>query len=169
MWTILNHLWRRRRKSTKPPIYVLIIGDLRFYFRRVRFVKKLLCGLLFLYCGIVNAAKVQVSLTTPSQNEDGSSLTNLAAIVVEWGSCNGNNFGTRQAGMTIAETRTNYRLSTSIYPTGLTKVCVRAFAINTEQVSSVSSNTAWKNLLPGLGQPKVFSFIIEEKQDGEVS
>lgn len=116
-------------------------------------MKTLLYIALLLGCGVAQAAKVPVSGLNPTQNTDGSSLTDLAQIRIEWGSCVGNTFGTVQAGVVITATVPGAKFSTFIYPTGLTKVCVRAYAINTAGVSSDASNTAFKDLLPTTGKP----------------
>jgi hypothetical protein len=111
--------------------------------------------LALLSCGLAHAAKVPVSLVTPTQNTDGSALTDLAIVTVEWGTCGATagTFGTRQAGVTLQETQPGKALSTFVYPSGITKVCVRAFAINKAGGSSVSSSVATKQLLPSTGKP----------------
>lgn len=116
-------------------------------------MKTLLYILLLASCGVAQAAKVPVSGLNPTENTDGTPLTDLAQIRIEWGSCVGNNFGTVQAGLVITATVAGAPFSAFIYPTGLTKVCVRAYAINTSGASSVASNTAFKDLLPATGKP----------------
>lgn len=118
-------------------------------------------------CGVAQAAKVPVSVTTPTENEDGTALTDLASIEIEWGTCNGAAFGVRQAAVLITYPQVGARLSSFVYPTGLTKVCVRAFAYNSAGAKSDSSNIASKDLLPKpgkpvtLGQPVILSFNKE--------
>lgn len=133
-------------------------------------MKKLLCALLFLYSGVTLGAKVQVELVTPTQNEDGTTLTDLAQIKVSWGTCNGSAFGTYQASVILPFTQTGVKLTTFIYPTGLTRVCAVAYAINSSGVSSVASNVAWKDLLPAtgkpvtLGQPVILNFVQPDQE-----
>lgn len=125
------------------------------------------CFVLGLLSSVSQAAKVPVSLLTPKTNTDGSVLTDLANIEIEWGTCNGTAFGTRQSGMLIAFNQTNVTLRAFIYPTGMAKVCVRAFAYNSHGARSDSSNIASKDLLPKpgkpvtLGQPVILSFNKE--------
>lgn len=105
--------------------------------------------LLLLVCGNVYAAKVEVTWQDPDTNADGSALIDLDYIRVEWGSCNGAEFGVMQASINVAPGIQR----TSVYPTGLSKVCVRAFAVNTSGKASAASNTGSKVLLPSLGKP----------------
>lgn len=117
-------------------------------------MKLLLSICLLIACGVAQAAKVPGSLVTPTQNTDGSALTDLASVRVEWGSCTSSNgFGAVQSGIVITTTAVGATINFFIYPTGLTKVCLRAYATNAAGVSSDPSNTAWKNLLPTTGKP----------------
>jgi hypothetical protein len=120
--------------------------------------------LLTLFALPVEAAKILVTWTNPTTNTDGSTLTNLAFIHIEWGTCvNGNQFGQTQAFVTVAQ-RPNATTQTYIYPSGLARVCVRGFAINTESTRSSPSNVSVKELLPSpgkpvtLGQPVIIDF-----------
>jgi hypothetical protein len=81
------------------------------------------------------AAKQRVVWTAPTQNTDGTPLTDLAGYRVEWGSClaDKTTFGTYQAGINVGASAT----SAWIYPTGLNPVCVRLYAINSKNVLSV--------------------------------
>lgn len=106
---------------------------------------------LVLLCAapVVHAAKVRVSWVNPTTNTDGSVLTDLSHIIVEWGTCNGTSFGTARG-----NTRVNAPATTTfMYPTGVNRACFRAFAVNGAGVSSVASNTAFKDLLPAPGKP----------------
>jgi hypothetical protein len=114
---------------------------------------KSLLYMCLLVCGVAHAAKVTVLWTNPSQNTDGSSLTNLTQVRIEWGSCVGDAFGAVQAGVAVPTTTSGAELSAFIYPTGLTRVCIRAYAINAVGVSSDPSSVAIKNLLPSVGKP----------------
>jgi hypothetical protein len=126
-------------------------------------MKPLLSIALLVVCGVAQAAKVPVSLITPTQNEPytddkgvahpASPLTDLAKIIIEWGTCSGTAFAVRQAAVEIQTTATGTTLRTFVYPTGIAKVCVRAYAINADGVSSVASATASKDLLPAAGKP----------------
>lgn len=95
------------------------------------------------------AAKVIVHWINPTTNTDGSALTNLAVIRLEWGTCVGSAFGVLQASILAPPSAG----STPIYPTGLATVCVRAYARNTLGVESVPSNVLVVNLLPTTGKP----------------
>jgi hypothetical protein len=80
-----------------------------------------------------HAAKVRVTWTAPTQNQDGSALTDLTGYRVEWGSCKADGtFGTYQAGINVGKVTATY-----IYPTGLKPVCARLYAINSKNVLSV--------------------------------
>lgn len=97
-----------------------------------------------------HAAKMLVSWTPPTQNTDGSPLTDLTSYRVEWGSCGPNGaFGTLQSSITVGATIT----STWIYPTGLNPVCVRAYAINAQKMVSAPSAVAQGSSPPTLGKP----------------
>lgn len=86
-----------------------------------------------------NAAKMFVTWVPPTQNTDGSPLTDLVGYRIEWGSCSASNvFGTYQAGVNVAAGVTR----TAIYPTNLAVVCAHVFAINSKNVLSAASNTA---------------------------
>ena len=118
----------------------------------------LIAGLLLL-CD-AHAAKVLVRWTNPSTNTDGSALTNLASVTVQWGSCNGTAFGTLQNSTTLNTTLTGATQSTWAYPVGLNPVCVRAFATNSAGGNSAYSNVAeW---IPPLapGQPAPLGDIL---------
>lgn len=137
-------------------------------------MKRILCLLLLLPAAAFGA-KVPVSLVTPSSNTDGSTLTDLAQIVVEWGTCVGSEFGVRQSAVAVQTTATGVALRTFIYPSGLSKVCARAFAINSKGAMSAPSNPASKNLIPTLGKPVILGQAIEllfnsqETNDGKTS
>jgi len=107
--------------------------------------------LCFMACS-AHAAKLFVTLTTPDKNTDDTPLTDLASIEIEWGTCTGAEF-VRQSGVLIAFTEPGAQLKSPIYPSGLTQVCVRAFAYNMQGAKSASSNFAVKDLLPGPGKP----------------
>lgn len=104
------------------------------------------------YCA--EAAKVEVAATTPTHNEDRSVLTDLRKIKITWGSCKSNTeFDTVQGSTTILTTQTGVIVKGFIYPTGMTKVCLVAYSINSKNESSRPTNMAVKNLLPAPGKP----------------
>lgn len=106
---------------------------------------------LFLSCAFpAYGAKMHVRWVAPTQNSDGTPLTNLAGYRIEWGSCNADgSFGTYQAGLNV----TNPAATDAwIYPTGLKLVCARMFSIRADNVLSVASNTASGTPPPILGQ-----------------
>lgn len=79
------------------------------------------------------AAKIRVTWVAPTQNNDGSPLTNLIGYRIEWGSCTANGaFGTFQAGINVAAPAT----SAWIYPTALNPVCARVYSIASGNVLS---------------------------------
>lgn len=89
--------------------------------------------LLFLLAAVAHAAKIRVTWTAPTQNTDGSPLTDLTGYRIEWGSCNADgSFGTYQAGINVTAPAT----AAWIYPTGLSPVCARLYAINSKNALS---------------------------------
>lgn len=110
--------------------------------------------LLIALCGVAHAAKVPISWVNASENTDGSPLTNLDKVRIEWGSCNGSEFGTLQASI-LFETKTPGIVRKGfIYPTGLATVCIRAYSLNTEGVISAPTATVVAGTLPATGKPR---------------
>lgn len=102
------------------------------------------------------AAKVPVDVMTPTTQVDTktgaeSPLTKLDAIVIEWGTCTATTF-TRQAGMSYAETRAGVKVRVYAYPSGLARVCIRAYAV-ANGVSSDPSNIVAETLQAPLSKP----------------
>lgn len=114
-------------------------------------------GLALLACLLLatsaHAAKivgVTVNWVPPTQNTDGTPLTNLAAIAVQWGTCAATGaFGTQLGQVTVNVPAT----SAVIVPAGTPPFCFEAEAITTSGLVSAWSNVAeWSP--PGtLGQP----------------
>ena len=127
-------------------------------------MKPLLYICLLLACGVAQAAKVPVSWKNPTHNVDGTVLTDLSHIIIEWGSCNGVEFGVMQSSRLIATSEAGAELNSYVYPTGLSRVCVRAMAFNMQGANSAYTTTDFKDLLPSpgkpvtLGQPVILSF-----------
>lgn len=96
------------------------------------------------------AAKVRVTWTAPTLNNDGSPLTDLTGYRIEWGSCNTDgSFGVYQAGINVSATAT----FAWIYPTGIAPtVCVRAYSINSVSTLSVAAYASGP-VIPPIGQP----------------
>lgn len=125
---------------------------------------RILTSLLFLLAAsTAYAAKISVSWVNPTEYEQtcttatppvckSDPLNDLKSILIEWGTCNGSNFGTRQASLLVMQTPVKVTKAT-IYPTALAKVCIRAFALNSKDVQSASSGIASKVLLPTTGKP----------------
>lgn len=111
-----------------------------------------LLGLDMIAVRCAYAAKIPVWSTTPLVNDDGSALTDLQAIRFEWGTCNGTFFGVPQASITIPVSTLGTRVDANVYPTGLTQVCIRAYAINAGGHSSAPSNSVAVTLST-LGKP----------------
>jgi len=86
-----------------------------------------------------HAAKIPVSFTAPTHGDDGTVLSELDAVIVEWGSCNGSAFGSRQSALTTQDVAIGRRDRVWIYPTGLTRVCILAFAQNRHGTSVAST------------------------------
>lgn len=141
---------------------------------------KWLMVLAVIACGVAHAAKVPVSWINPTMNtaecsgtpvvcKPETALTDLTSVKIEWGTCNGTAFGTYQASITIKTTVAGAAVRSFIYPTGIKKVCVRAFAINSHgNVSDSSGVAASGDLLPTtskpvtLGKPVILNFINPE-------
>lgn len=107
-------------------------------------------ALALLVCLPSFAAKVPVSWQDPTENTDGTKLTDLKSIRLEWGTCNGAAFGTSQASILIPAGA----MHGFVYPTGMTKCCIRAFAVNTAGALSDSSSVVSKDLV-ALGKPQI--------------
>jgi hypothetical protein len=54
---------------------------------------------LLLFGGVAQAATFTVTWRNPTTNTDGSALTDLSSIELEWGTCAGSAFGTRTGGV----------------------------------------------------------------------
>ncbi len=110
--------------------------------------------LLIVFSAAAHAAKFTVTWKNPSTNTDGTALTNLASIELEWGTCNNTDFGTRLDGALIASIgEEGADKSYVVTVTGQTKVCIRAFALTASGAKSTSSSVAVKTLLPTTGKP----------------
>lgn len=116
-------------------------------------MKTFLYVVLLLACSMAQAAKITVSWTNPSTNTDNTPLTDLSYVIVEWGTCNGTAFDVMKGSALIVTTEVGKTMKTFIYPTGLTKVCVRAQVFNMKGIASAYSNVAFKDLLPTPGKP----------------
>lgn len=123
-------------------------------------MKKLLLYMALLSCGVAQAAKVQVSWENPTENEPVCSgspvtcakatpLTDLAFVKVEYDGCD----NTWKWAVITATTVVGAKLNTFITPTGVPKVCVRAFAYNAGGVSSKPTGIVTKDLMSSLGKP----------------
>lgn len=112
-----------------------------------------------------HAAKVLVTWVNPTHYEpecdaNGNNCQparsldrDLAHIRIEWGTCTATNqFGTIQSSVIVAQLP-SANTSTFIYPSGMTKTCVRGFAVTVHGIASRSSNISVKNLLPSTGKP----------------
>lgn len=120
--------------------------------------------LLALFALPAHAAKILVEWVNPTTYEpecdaNGQNCVSrplagdLANIRIEWGTCTANNqFGTIQSSVMVPQLPAA-KTSTFIYPSGLTKTCVRGFAITVHGIQSRSSNISVKNLLPTTGKP----------------
>lgn len=106
------------------------------------------------------AAKVPVTWTNPSTNTDGSALTDLASVTVQWGSCSGSAFGTLQNSVTVPTAAPGAAMKTYIYPVDLSPVCVEAYATNTSGAHSAPSNVAQWTPPATLGKPEQLGALI---------
>jgi hypothetical protein len=81
------------------------------------------------------AEKLTATWTAPTQNANGTPLTDLRSYRIEWGSCKADGtFGTYQAGINVGAPET----SAPIYPTNLSPICLRFYAINSANRLSVT-------------------------------
>jgi hypothetical protein len=102
------------------------------------------------------AAKVPLDVITPRWQFDvvtkvESPIEHLTAIRIEWGTCTSTTF-TRQASMDYAETRPGVTIRVYAYPTDLSRVCVRAYAVTRSSMSD-PSNAVVATLSSPLGKP----------------
>lgn len=111
-----------------------------------------LCLLSILTATPAWANKLKVSWQLPTQNTDGSALTDLATIRVEWGTCVNNDWGVYQGGVNFSPTSTRG----TVIETGLNPVCLRVFAINSKNVASAPSPTVVVKFDPA-GKPVVLN------------
>lgn len=102
---------------------------------------------------VAEAARFPVHWTNPTTYTDGSPLTDLASIQVEWGTCSGTAFGQSRGAVTVPTTVPGLTMSTFIEPQGLSKVCIRAFAVTAAGEKSAPSNVAVKTVAPTPGKP----------------
>lgn len=110
--------------------------------------------LLLALASVANAAKVTVFWKNPSTNTDGSPLTDLSYIEIEWGTCVGVEFGVKMESAIVVTMEVGKEMSSPIYTTvNLSTICIRAIAYNMKGAPSPPSNTAVKMLLPKPGKP----------------
>lgn len=117
----------------------------KFYFELAGSV--LIC--LFIAAFNARAAKVGVTWINATEYEDGSPYIDPAFVQLEWGSCSGDLFGVTQATIKFAYPAT----SGYVLPSGLSKVCVRAYSINSHGVMSLPSNVTSATVPPVPNQP----------------
>lgn len=115
----------------------------RFYFN--------LAGMLlvFLFAYNAHAAKIGVTWINATEYEDGSPYIDPAFVQLEWGTCVGAAFGVAQATIKFAYPAT----SGYVLPSGLSKVCIRAYSINSQGVMSLPSNVTSAIVPPVPNQP----------------
>lgn len=105
---------------------------------------------LLLLPNLAFAAKVPIHWVNPTLNEDGTALTDLAKIVIQWGPCSAD--GLSLASITQALSIPAPATSTSVTTTGLTKICFIAFAVNAAGQMSSASNVTSKTVT-NVGKP----------------
>lgn len=99
---------------------------------------KAILGLVLAFlAGPALAGSVQLNWTFPMLNTDGSAVpaTGAGAItstLVEWGTCNGTAFGTKQGGATVAAPALTYTVTNL----GPGTYCLRAAVVNSYGVQS---------------------------------
>ena len=123
-------------------------------------MKRVALAALLAFCAQAHAAKVLVRWTNPSTNTDGSALTNLASVTVQWGSCHGTAFGTVQGSTTLQTTLPGVAASTWAFPSNLSPVCIRAYATSSAGVVSGFSDVAVWIPPVALGQPAPLGEIV---------
>lgn len=113
-----------------------------------------LCSLLILLAmpTLARAGKIPMRWTPPTTNSNGSKLTDLVSIRVEWGTCNGADFGTYRNGANFPPASVGGTVVTG----GVNPVCVHVFAINSKNIASAPSPTIVVRFSPS-GQPVVLN------------
>jgi hypothetical protein len=111
---------------------------------------------LLLTAGAANAAKIALDVLTPRLQIDPntrveSPIDQLQSIRIEWGTCTASSF-TRQAAIDYPESRPGVSIRVYAYPTGLSRVCMRTYAI-AHGVLSDPSNAVVETLSSPLGKP----------------
>jgi len=107
--------------------------------------------LICLLPSIALAAKTPAEWVKPSQNTDGSPLTDLAGYRLEWGDCALGTFPN-----SVHTTNTSYTVVTN----GIAKVCIRVYAVNTAGVESPPSNTLTVSVKT-LGKPQTLGQPVQ--------
>jgi hypothetical protein len=108
-----------------------------------------LLGLLLAH--VAYAEKRMVHWVNATTNTDGSVLTNLAAVRVEWGSCLNGAMAIVQASILVNAPAT----STPIYPSHLNPFCVRAYSRTSDGTESLPTPVVVVSSLGELGTPIV--------------
>lgn len=122
-------------------------------------MKPLLALLLIMSAPFVRAAQVTLSWTNPSQNTDGSALTNLSAIIITYGPCSADHTYIDGARGALGE----FVVMTAAAGAAMSQVetfaakgdtCFVAVAQNTlEQMSAQSNVAVWTSSLSAPKQP----------------
>lgn len=119
--------------------------------------KLLWIAALLLVASTANAAKFTVKWVNPTKDTKGADLVSLSRVMIEWGTCSGSDFGeflgATFVNTTVPGAQLSQVLTTDSNTNGLAKLCVRAYAYNTEGTPSDPSNVAVKTLLPSPGKP----------------
>jgi hypothetical protein len=98
------------------------------------------------------AGTAQLTWVNPTTRTDGSALTNLAGILLEYGTCTSTNpaiFGTKQGEFFVAAPATSYTfqaLPTATY-------CFRALARDSNNLQSAFTNAVFKNVVDAPPNP----------------
>ena len=89
-----------------------------------------------------------VTWTNPTANTDGSALTDLASVRIQWGTVSGGPYST--GSLTVTDTNASPVTTASIprAGTGVGTLCYVAIAVSTAGTQSVPSNEACKTIAP---------------------
>lgn len=128
-------------------------------------------ALLLLLSSVAYAATPPtVTIVDPTTNTDGSAIPSsgpgaLVSRRIEYGTCSGTAFGTKQGEVVVAEPATTYVFS------GLTTpgdYCFQGYALNTYGLESAVSNVVKKTVVAPTPGKATLSMNVFEKQNGKV-
>ncbi len=118
-------------------------------------------GAFALACA-AHAAKVTVSWTNPTLNTDGTPITNLAGIWIDWGTCSGIGvFGHLEGSLFVAATVPGAQMSAALSPSVTTTTCIEAQAEAADGARSAFTAPIVWTPPPTTGKPVTLGQPIE--------